>query len=64
MPRLFVRHRANMEVHGCLGGDNEVNVIDVAFVDERTAVGSGLDGHVTRVDICRWVCKLGARNDC
>ncbi len=33
MPRLFVRRRGNMEVRGCLGGDIEVNVIDVAFVE-------------------------------
>jgi hypothetical protein len=33
MPRSFVRHRGNMEVHGYLGGDIKVNVISVAFVD-------------------------------
>ncbi len=53
-----------MEVRGCLGGDIEVNVIGVAFVDERMAVGAGLDGHVTPVDICGWVCKLGAGINC
>ncbi len=52
MPRLFVRCRGNMEVCRCLGGDIKVNVIGVAFVDERMAVGAGLDGHVTQVDVC------------
>jgi hypothetical protein len=64
MPRSFVRHRGNMEMRLCLGGDIDVNVIGIFFVDERMAVGAGLDGHVTPFDICGWMCKLGAGNDC
>ncbi len=63
MPRSFVRRRGNMEVRRCLGGDFEVNVIGIAVTYMRMAVGTGFDGHVTRVDNCGWVCKLGAGND-
>ncbi len=32
MSNLFVRHRGNMEVRGCLGGDINVNVVGIAVV--------------------------------
>ncbi len=33
MSRLFVRHRGNMEVSGCLEGNIEVNVAGIAAVE-------------------------------